>query len=139
MQTLKENWMREIEEVVDGPSQPLAIDSAADDDEQFDNDTDAVTTTVSNNFALNPSSVTVENMLDPSTIASSAGAVNFEYDTYGIGTFDIPCASEVMSQAVGLSDYRTQVAYDTVFFDESCQQQQSALFNEESVPSQEWM
>jgi hypothetical protein len=144
MQTLKENWMREIEEVVNDQSQPLAPESNTDDDELFDNDSEPVLpATISSilpaEYVLDSSNAIVENMLDPSTFGGNAGAVNFEYDTYGVGGFEIPCASDVMSQAVGLSNFRPHIAFDSVSFDESCQQQQSALFNEESVPSQEWM
>jgi hypothetical protein len=144
MQTLKEHWMCEIEEVVDDLTQPIATQPSADDDEQFDNETEShapstVSSNLADDFTLDPSSVTVENMLTPSTFDDDR--VNFEYDTYGIGTFDIPCASDLISQAVGLSNFYSHTAHDNVFFDESCQQQQqSALFNEESaLASPVWM
>jgi hypothetical protein len=142
MQTLKENWMCEIEEIVNDHNQPFATESHADDEETFDNETDPITAPVSSilpeDYALDPSSANVDTMLDPSSFSGNAGAVNFEYDTYGIGAFDMPCASDVMSQAVGLSNFHPQVAFDNVYFDESCQQQQAAQFNE-SASSQGWM
>jgi hypothetical protein len=144
MQHLKETWMREVEEVVDDQTQPLATQSNADDDEQFDNENEShapatVSSNLADDYTLDPSSVLVENMLAPSTFDDDT--VNFEYDTYGIGTFDLPCASDVMSQATGLSSFYPHIAHDNVFFDESCQQQQqSALFNEESASAcQVWM
>jgi hypothetical protein len=128
MQELKENWLREVEEFVTTETQLLTTESNTDDDEQFDNETDlnVTTATVSSSlpddFAFDTSSAFVENMPLTSSFGSNADQVNFEYDTAGIGAFDMSVTSDLLSQATGLY---TNVAFgDNVFFDESVWQPQ---------------